>query len=139
MAYCEKLVLEVFSIGSSEIDSLGYNHVQNWRNNLNSNQSVDLQDSETPSLRSTSEVSNKTIQNIVVPEDSVSNVGEVVSEVISDSSVSEATSTSPLPVAEILQVPDPTLSCLAARSRSLIYTASFAPDLIRTSPEIAAL
>lgn len=69
--------LEVFSIRSSEIDSIGINNVHKWINKLDPIQSVNLHDSESPL---TSVVSNSTIRNLVRPDDSVSNISEIISE-----------------------------------------------------------
>jgi len=69
--------LEVFSIRSSEIDSIGINNVHKWINKLDPIQSVDLHDSESPL---TSVSSNSTLRNLVNPDDSASNITEVVSE-----------------------------------------------------------
>jgi len=69
--------LNAFSIRSSELGSLGQYNVNRWRNNLDSIQSVSLNDSET-SL--TSVISNSTVKNLIFPDDSASNINEVISE-----------------------------------------------------------
>jgi len=56
---------------------MGYNKVEKWRNKLDFYQSVVHQDSDSPLA---SEVTNTTLQNLVGPNDSASNVSEVVSE-----------------------------------------------------------
>jgi hypothetical protein len=71
--------LEVCSIRSSEISSLGYNKVDNWRNKLDSNQSVDLHNSNSD-LTTFKFESDSELQNLVDPNDSASNVSEVVFE-----------------------------------------------------------
>jgi hypothetical protein len=67
--------LEVFSVRSSELSSIGYNKTSNWNNNLDSIQSVDLHNSES-SLSPQS--INTNLDNLVDPNDSASNIGEVV-------------------------------------------------------------
>src|SRR6266550_4118464 len=57
--------LEVCSIRSSQLSSLGENKVTKWINNLDSIQSVTLQDSESP-LDNTSVVSESGLQELVV-------------------------------------------------------------------------
>jgi hypothetical protein len=71
--------LEVCSIRSSELSSMGQNKVAKWRNKLDSIQSVDLHDSASP-LDCTSVISNSTLQQLVNPDDSASNISEVISE-----------------------------------------------------------
>jgi hypothetical protein len=70
--------LEVYSIRSSELSSIGNNRVDKWRNNLDSIQSVDLHDSESP-LTILKFGNDSPLQKLVDPNDSVSNVSEVVS------------------------------------------------------------
>jgi len=71
--------LEVCSIRSSELSSLGYKKVIKWRTDLDSNQSVTLPDSESP-LDSTSVVSDSVLQKVIVPNDSASNISEEISK-----------------------------------------------------------
>lgn len=71
--------LEVCSVRSSELSSLGQHKVEKWRTNLDSVQSVSLHNSESP-LTNIGFGSPNNIQNLVGPDDSASNVSEVVSE-----------------------------------------------------------
>jgi hypothetical protein len=70
---------ETCSVRSSELTSMGNNKVTKWRNNLDSTQSVDLNDSES-SLTTLKFGSDTELQNLVDPNDSVSNISEVISE-----------------------------------------------------------
>jgi hypothetical protein len=73
--------LEVCSIRSSDLSSMGYNKVANWRNKLDSIQSVDLHDSESPLNHiAFGSPNNSTLDNLVDPDESASQVTEVVSE-----------------------------------------------------------
>jgi len=62
---------------------MGYTKVDKWRNNIDSNQSVDLHDSES-SLTTLKFGTDSDLQNLLVcsahPNDSASNVSEVISE-----------------------------------------------------------
>jgi hypothetical protein len=73
--------LDACSIRSSELSSLGQNKVTKWRTGLDSIQSVDLPNSESPltSLAFCSPNSS-TLDNLLDPNDSASNISEVVSE-----------------------------------------------------------
>jgi hypothetical protein len=58
---------------------MGYNKVTKWRNKLNPDQSIDLQDSE--SLLTTFRFeTDSPLQNLVDLDDSASNISDVVSE-----------------------------------------------------------
>jgi hypothetical protein len=71
--------LEVCSIRSSELSSVGNNRVEKWRNNIDSIQSINLHDSESP--LTTIKFGNDTELEILLdPNDSASNVNEVISE-----------------------------------------------------------
>jgi hypothetical protein len=72
--------LEVCSIRSSDISSMGYNKVNKWRNNLDDIQSVDLHDSESP-LTVIRFGTESPLQQLVGPNDSASNISEVISNV----------------------------------------------------------
>ena len=74
-------ILNAFSIRSSEINTIGYNNVQNWRAGLDSTQSVNHHDSES-SLTNIAFGSsdNSTLNRLLNPNDSASQVNEVVSE-----------------------------------------------------------
>jgi hypothetical protein len=75
--------LEVCSIRSSDLSSIGYNKVTNWRNKLDSIQSVDLHDSESPLTHiafDSPNTCNSTLDKLVDPDESASQVTEVVSE-----------------------------------------------------------
>jgi hypothetical protein len=75
--------LEVCSIRSSELSSMGYNKVEKWRNNIDSNQSVDLHDSESPLIMNGFTETPSTLEtlgNLVVPDKSASQISEVISE-----------------------------------------------------------
>jgi len=58
---------------------MGYKKVAKWRNNLDSDQSVDLHNSDS-SLTTLKFGSDSELQNLVDPNDSASNISEVVSE-----------------------------------------------------------
>lgn len=75
----KQFFLEVCSVRSSELSSIGVGKVDKWRNKLDSVQSVDLQDSESP-LDSTSALTQSSLQQLVDPNDSASNISAVVSE-----------------------------------------------------------
>lgn len=77
---------DVFSVNSSDVGTFGHDKVDNWRNNINSTQSVDIQDSES-SLTNIKFGNTSDLQNLVDTNDSVSNI----SEVLSNNSVSEST------------------------------------------------
>jgi hypothetical protein len=68
--------VNAFSMRSSELSSLGPNNVNRWINNLDSVQSVSLHDSE--SLL-TGVRSNSTVQQLIGPDDSASQISEVLS------------------------------------------------------------
>jgi hypothetical protein len=71
--------LEVCSIRSSELSSLGQNKVVNkWINKLDSVQEVSLQDSES-SLTNLRFGTESNLQQLVNPDDSASNISEIVS------------------------------------------------------------
>jgi len=74
--------LEVCSVRSSELTSLGETKVEKWRNKLDSNQSVSLHDSEShlTTVGFYNAESASTLENLVDPNDSASNVSEVISE-----------------------------------------------------------
>ena len=71
--------LDVCSVISSELSSIGENIVTNWRNDLDSIQEVSLHDSESylTNIRFGTE---STLKNLVGPDDSASNISEVISE-----------------------------------------------------------
>jgi hypothetical protein len=72
--------LEVCSVRSSEFKELApHGGVENWRNNLDSIQSVSLQNSDSP-LTTLAFGSPNSLQSLIVPEDSASQISEVVSE-----------------------------------------------------------
>lgn len=73
------LWIECFSIRSSEYSSIGARGVEKWRNGLDSIQSLDLHDSESP-LECTRALTPSSLQQLVGPDDSGSQVSEVVSE-----------------------------------------------------------
>nr|AQU12777.1 hypothetical protein [Thelephora ganbajun] len=62
---------------------MGYNKVEKWRNNLDSVQSVSLNDSESP-LTKLVFGSDSDFQSLVGPEDSASQITEIVSEPVSN-------------------------------------------------------
>jgi len=74
--------LDCFSMRSSEYSSVGVRGVDRWRNKLDSNQSLELHDSESPlsqlGLHNAEYFS--TLENLVNPEDSASQISEVISE-----------------------------------------------------------
>ena len=73
--------LETFSVRSSELSSLGHNKVAKWRNKLDPDQSVDLNNSESTLTKITFHNPNdSTLDRLVDPDDSASQVSEVVSE-----------------------------------------------------------
>lgn len=71
--------LEVCSVKSSDLSSMGYNKVEKWRTGLDSIQSVDLHDSESP-LTKLEFGSPSSLQQLVKPDDRASQVSEVTSE-----------------------------------------------------------
>ena len=73
--------LEVCSVRSSELSSLGQNKVAKWRNKLDSIQSVDLHDSESTLNKITfHDPNDSTLDKLVNPDDSASQISEVISE-----------------------------------------------------------
>jgi LAGLIDADG DNA endonuclease family protein len=72
-------LIDAFSINSTDVQSIGENAIINWKNNLDSIQSVDLHDSGTP-LSSPVEVTSE-LDKLLDPIDSASNISEVVSNV----------------------------------------------------------
>ena len=73
--------LEVCSVRSSDLSSLGQNKVNKWFNKLDSVQEVSLQDSES-SLTNLKFGTDSELQNLLDPNDSASNVSEVVSTTV---------------------------------------------------------
>ena len=71
--------LDVCSLRSSQLSSLGQNKVEKWRNKLDASQSVNLHDSESP-LTTMAFGNGSELQELVGPNDSASQVSEVVSE-----------------------------------------------------------
>jgi hypothetical protein len=71
--------LDIYSIRSSELSSIGFNKVSKWRNKLDSDQSVDLHNSDSP-LTTLKFGSDSELQNLVDPNDSASNISEIVFE-----------------------------------------------------------
>nr|AQU12788.1 hypothetical protein [Thelephora ganbajun] len=69
---------DVFSVNTSEVGTFGHDAVDNWRNNLDSIQSVSLLDSETPITSPVGLASD--VEKALAPIDSASNISEVVSE-----------------------------------------------------------
>lgn len=80
-ATVKNFFFEICSVRSSEISSIGVGKVDKWRNKLDSNQSVDLHDSNSP-LTTLKFESDSELQNLVDPNDSASNVSKVVSETV---------------------------------------------------------
>jgi hypothetical protein len=70
--------LEVCSIRGSELSSMGYNKVANWRNKLDDIQEASLHDSESP-LTTLKFGTDSELQKLVDPNDSASQVSEVIS------------------------------------------------------------
>lgn len=70
---------EVLSVRPSELSSMGYNKVERWRNKLESIQSVDQHDSESPLTTIGSAISS-TLNNLIDPNESASNISEVIPE-----------------------------------------------------------
>lgn len=60
------------------MSSVGNNKVEKWRNNIDSIQSIDLNDSESP-LTTIKFYNNTELQNLLDPNDSASNISEVIS------------------------------------------------------------
>lgn len=71
--------LDVCSVRSSELSSMGHNKVEKWRTKLDSNQTIDLHDSEN-NLTTIKLETDSTLQQLVGPNDSASQISEVVSE-----------------------------------------------------------
>ena len=82
--------LEVCSIRPSELTSMGYNKVNKWRNNLDSVQSVDQCDSESPltTLRFGSE---SQLENLITPDESASQISEPVLQNVNEAGSSAGT------------------------------------------------
>ena len=73
--------LDVCSVRSSELSSMGHNKVNKWRNKLDSIQSVDHHDSESPlTTIAFGSPNNSTLDKLIDPDDSASQISEVVSE-----------------------------------------------------------
>ena len=71
--------LDVCSLRSSQLSSLGQNKVEKWRDKLDTNQSVNLHDSESP-LTTLRFGNGSELENLVDPNDSASQISSVVSE-----------------------------------------------------------
>lgn len=72
--------LDVCSIRSSELSSMGENKVKKWRNKLDSTQSVDLHDTESPlTSLAFGSPNNSTLDKLVDPDDSASQVSPIIS------------------------------------------------------------
>lgn len=71
--------LEVLSVRSSELSSIGIDRIYNWRNKLPSNQSIDLHDSESP-LTILKFGNDTELDQLLDPNDSASNISEVIFE-----------------------------------------------------------
>ena len=97
-------LIEAFSVNTSEIESIGMEGVNNWRNNLDSVQSVALHDSES-SLDSVS--SNSTVQELLAPNDSASMVSGPVTEVATN-------------VVNAIEIIDPTFIITTVNGRELV-------------------
>jgi hypothetical protein len=73
--------LEVLSVRGSELSSMGYNKVDKWRTGLDSIQSVNLHDSESPLTNMAfGSPNNSSLDKLLDPNDSASNITEVISE-----------------------------------------------------------
>ena len=84
--------LEVCSVRSSELDSIGLTNVDKWRTGLDSIQSVNHHDSESPLTSIVfSSPDNSTLDKLVDPDDSVSQVSEVVSELVDSNNIYDIT------------------------------------------------
>ena len=74
-------MLEAFSMRSSSYSSIGMRRVENWKNDLDSIQSVDLHDSESPLTSIVfGSPNNSSLDKLVDPGDSISQVSEIISE-----------------------------------------------------------
>jgi hypothetical protein len=72
--------LDVCSIRSSELSSIGENKVKKWRCKLDSTQSVDLHDSESPlTSLAFGSPNNSTLDKLVDPDDSASQLSPIIS------------------------------------------------------------
>lgn len=73
--------LEVCSVRSSDLSSMGENKVTKWRNKLDSVQSVDVNNSESPLTTITfHDPNDSTLDKLIDPNDSASQISEAVSE-----------------------------------------------------------
>jgi hypothetical protein len=131
--------LEVCSIRSSEISSLGYNKVNNWKNKLDSDQSVDLHNSDSP-LTTLKFESDSELQYLVDPNDSASQISEVVSNSATNinSSIRVYDMTNRVDVLDLMN--DPTVvfsNDPVAGGDDLItfYTADSANEILRSTLE----
>lgn len=79
-----KWFLDTFSVRSSKLGSLNpIRGVNNWRNELDSIQSIDIHDSEGPLTNiAFSSPNNSSLDKLIDPNDSASQISEVVSESI---------------------------------------------------------
>jgi len=60
---------------------MGYNKVDKWRNDLDTKQSVDLHDSDSPlTTNAFGSPNNSTLDQLIDPNDSASQISEVISE-----------------------------------------------------------
>ena len=65
--------------GGSELSSIGYGKVDKWRTGLDSIQSVNLHDSETPiTSMAFGSPDNSTLDKLVDPDDSASQISEII-------------------------------------------------------------
>ena len=83
MGFSKTMVLEVCSIRSSDLSSMGYNKVSKWRNKLDSTQSVDLHNSDS-SLTTLKFGSDSELQKLVDPNESASQISEVLSNSVTN-------------------------------------------------------
>jgi len=129
--------LEIYSIRSSELSSMGQNKVAKWRNNLDSNQSVDLHNSESP-LESNSVNSDSTLQKLVDPNDSASQISEVVSNSTTNSSVRVYDMNNSADVLDLMNDPTVVFSNYPmddGDSLITFYTADSANEILRSTLE----
>jgi len=131
--------LEVCSIRGSELSSMGYNKVAKWRNKLDSDQSIDLHNSDS-SLTTLKFGSDSELQNLVDPNDSASQISEVVSNSATNinSSIRFYDMNNPADVLDLMN--DPTVVFTndpVAGGDDLItfYTADSANEILRSSLE----
>src|ERR1700744_106368 len=82
-------LFDILSVRDSELSSIGINKVAKWRNKLDSIQSVNLNNSES-SLTNLKFGTDSELQKLVTPDESASQISEIISEAEKVYGVTEA-------------------------------------------------